>query len=49
MKAENIAGAPNAEAKAGLLQAFINEVNALRGNYLTGAQADNLIALARLL
>ncbi len=48
-KAEGIASAPTAQAKAGKLQAFINEVNALRGNPLTDAQADNLIFLAGLL
>jgi hypothetical protein len=48
-KAEAISEAPNANAKAGMLQAFINEVNAKRGNPLTDAQADYLILLAKLL
>jgi hypothetical protein len=46
---EGIASAPNANAKAGKLRAFINHVNAQRGKALTSAEADNLIALAKLL
>ena len=48
-QAEGIASAPNANAKAGKLKAFINHVNAQRGKALTAAEADNLIALAKLL
>ena len=46
---QSIASARNANAKAGKLQAFINHVNALRGKQLTDAEADHIIALARLL
>jgi hypothetical protein len=45
----SVAVAPNANAKAGALQAFINHVNAQRGKALTSAEADELIALAQLL
>ena len=48
-QAEGIASAPNANAKAGKLAAFINHVNAQRGKALTSVEADNLIALAKLL
>jgi hypothetical protein len=46
-QAANISSAPNAQAKAGKLRAFINHVNAQRGKALTAAQADELIALAQ--
>lgn len=45
--AESIASAPNANAKAGKLKAFINKVEAQRGKKLTNAQADALIAAAQ--
>jgi hypothetical protein len=48
-KAQGIASAPNANAKAGKLQAFINEVNAQTGKALTQDQANTLIMLAQLL
>lgn len=49
-QAESIASAPNANAKAGKLQAFIDHVNAQTGKKaLTPAQAATLIGLARLL
>jgi len=48
-QAAGISSAPNANAKAGKLQAFINHVNAQRGKALTPAEADELIALAKLL
>ncbi len=48
-QADGISSAPNANAKAGKLKAFINHVNAQRGKALTPAEADNLIALAMLL
>jgi hypothetical protein len=48
-QAESIASAPNANAKAGKLGAFVNHVNALRGKGLTPQQADSLIAFANLL
>jgi hypothetical protein len=48
-QAEGISSAPNAHAKAGTLNAFINHVNAQRGKALTPAEADNLTALAMLL
>ncbi len=44
-----ISSAPTLEAKAGKLQAFVNHVNAQRGNALTPAQADYLIALAQVI
>ncbi len=46
-QAANISSAPNAQAKAGKLRAFINHVNAQRGKALTAGQADELIALAQ--
>ena len=46
-QAANIFSAPNAQGKAGRLQAFINHVNAQRGKALTAAQAYELIALAQ--
>jgi hypothetical protein len=46
-QAADISSAPNAQAKAGTLQAFINHVNAQRGKELTADQADELIALAQ--
>lgn len=46
-QAADIAAAPNAQAKAGKLRAFINHANAQRGKALTAAQADELIALAQ--
>jgi hypothetical protein len=46
-EAADISSAPNAQAKAGELAAFINHVNAQRGNALTADQADQLIALAQ--
>ena len=48
-EAQGIASAPNANAKANRLNAFINHVNAQRGKSLTNEQADQLIALAKLL
>jgi hypothetical protein len=48
-QAEGISSAPNANAKAGKLTAFVNHVNAQRGKALTSAEADNLISLATLL
>ncbi len=42
-----IAGAPNANAKAGKLKAFVNHVEAQRGKKLTDAEADALIAAAQ--
>ena len=48
-QAEAISFAPNATSKAGVLTAFVNHVSAQRGKALTSAEADNLIALARLL
>lgn len=48
-QASNISSAPDAEAKAGSLQAFINHVNAQRAKALTNAQADELVALAEAL
>jgi hypothetical protein len=47
--AQGIASAPNANAKTNRLNAFINHVNAQRGQSLTNEQADQLIALATLL
>lgn len=46
-QAADINSAPNAEAKAGNLSAFINHVNAQRGKALSATQADQLIALAQ--
>jgi 1-phosphatidylinositol phosphodiesterase len=46
-RAEEIATAPNANAKAVKLQAFINLVNALIGKGITQEQADILIKLAK--
>lgn len=46
-QAADISSAPNAQAKAAKLRAFINHVNAQRGKALTDAQADELIALAQ--
>lgn len=46
-QADAIASASDATAKAGSLAAFINHVNTQRGQKLTSAQADELIALAR--
>jgi hypothetical protein len=45
-QADGISSAPNAQAKAGKLRAFINHVNAQRGKALSPAEADYLIALA---
>ena len=47
-QAAGIISAPNADAKAGELTAFINYVNAQRGKALNAAQADELIALAQI-
>jgi hypothetical protein len=38
--------ARNANARAGQLRAFVNQVNALRGRQVSGEEADLLIALA---
>jgi len=46
-QAAAITSAPNAQAKAGKLEAFVNQVNAQRDQTLTEAQADELIALAQ--
>jgi hypothetical protein len=46
-QASNIYSAPDANAKAGRLAAFINHVNAQRDKALTPTQADELIALAQ--
>jgi len=48
-QAERIASAPNTFARAVNLKAFHFYVNAQRGKALTGAEADNLFALAKLL
>ncbi len=53
-KVDSIAQAPNSQAKAGKVQAFTNEVNALccspaQGKPLTADQRDILIALAQAL
>ena len=48
-QAADVASAPNAQAKAGKVRAFINHVNAQRDKALTVAQADELIALAQAL
>jgi hypothetical protein len=48
VEANNIIAAPNANAKAGRLGAFLNHVNAQTGNLLTVAQAKELIALAEI-
>jgi PKD repeat protein len=45
-QAASIASAPNAQAKAGKLQAFISHVNAQRGKALDSVDADYLIQLA---
>ena len=44
--AQEIASAPNANAKAGKLNAFYNKVDAQIGKKLTAAQADTLKRLA---
>lgn len=51
LKAEvdGIAAAPNAQAKAGKLRAFTNDVNAQTGKALTARQAKALIAFAGML
>ncbi len=46
---DGIAAAPNAQAKAGKLQAFTNDVNAQTGKALTARQAKALIAFAGML
>jgi hypothetical protein len=46
-QAAEISAAPDAQAKAGKLTAFINHVNAQRGKALTAVQADELTALAQ--
>jgi hypothetical protein len=46
-QAAEISSAPNDQAKAGDLMAFINHVNSQRSKALTDAQADQLIALAQ--
>lgn len=46
---DSIASAPNAQAKAGKLQAFTNDVNAQTGKALTAQQAKALIKYAGML
>ncbi len=49
VQAADISASPNDNAKAGRLGAFVNHVNTQRGNGLTSAQADYLIALAQVI
>jgi hypothetical protein len=48
-QAQAVASAPNANAKANKLKAFINSVNAQTRKALTQDQANTLIMLAQLL
>jgi hypothetical protein len=48
-KLDAIAQAPNANAKAGSVRAFINQVNAQTGKALTTDQASTLIELVQAL
>ncbi len=48
-QAAHVISAPNADAKAGRLSAFISHVNAQQGKVLTAAQVDELIALGRII
>ncbi len=47
LEAASTSSAANAQEKAGLLGAFVDHVNAQRGEALTAAQANELIALAQ--
>jgi hypothetical protein len=49
LQAADLIFAPNAQDKAEDLRAFVNHANAQRGRALSGAEADELVALGQIL